>query len=281
MHIDGILGARSFWGQTIAIDYIKEKLVISKSTVDLPYKHDLRYECYPFLLENHKPYLNLTYHDHTGEDKPLEVLLDTGSALGLILFTHADSSFQLPPKHIRASLGKGIGGDINGYIGRLPRIELSKVHFFKNIVSYFQEIENDPAIDSEIYETRLGLIGNPILSRFHVVIDYLNNKLYLKSNESFDFSFKHDLSGLIIFASGERLNEFVVHSVYDTSPAKAAGFQKGDVIQRVGIFGSRVLSLGNLSNKLSRKEGKRLRIVIKRNGKKIVKRITLRDYLSG
>ena len=276
--IDGILGARSFWGQTLSIDYIEEELIISKSTLDLPHKHDLRYQSYPLTLINHKPYLELEYYDHNGDAKPLEVLVDTGSALGLILFTDADSSFTLPPKHIRASLGKGIGGDIKGYIGRLPKIEFSDVHFFKNIVSYFQEISGD--IDSESYAKRLGLVGNPILSRFDIVIDYLNNTLYLKTNESYGLEFKHDMSGLLIFASGRNLNDFVVHSVYESSPAEHAGFQKGDVIRRVGLWGANLLSLGNLSNKLSKREGKKLRIVIKRDGKKLVKWITLRDYLS-
>ena len=84
----------------------------------------------------------------------------------------------------------------------------------------------------------------------------------------------------LIFASGRNLNDFVVHSIYESSPAEQAGFQKGDVIRRVGLWGANLLSLGNLSNKLSKREGKKLRIVIKRDGKKLVKWITLRDYLS-
>ena len=276
--IDGILGARSFWAQTIALDYIKQELTIFKKSARLNHKSDIKYQKYPLQIRGHKPYLNMEYKDHNGEAKPIEVLLDTGSALGLLLFNHADSTFQLPPKHIRASLGKGISGDILGYIGRLPRIEFSDTHFFNNIIGYFQEIDEE--LNPDIYSRRLGLIGNPILSRFDVIIDYLDGNLYLKANKQFNKKFKHDLSGLQIFATGSNLNEFVVSNVFESSPAKEAGFQKGDVIRRIGLFGPSLLSLGSINNKLSRREGKNVRIVIKRDGKKIVKRLKLKDYLS-
>ncbi len=276
--IDGILGGRAFWGQTIELDYIKEELTIYKSKATPLYANDINYQAYPITLENHKPYINLTYRDHNDSAIDLKVLIDTGSALGLLLFSHADSTLNLPPIHIRTALGKGIGGDILGYVGRLPKVELSEVHIFNGVVAYFQDVEED--VNPDIYAKRLGLIGNPLLSRFDVAIDYLNSVAYLKTNDRFGDAWQHDMSGLQIFASGRKLTEFVVNAVFDTSPAQAAGFQKGDIIKRVGIWGSNLLSMSSLSDKLSKKEGKKLRIVIKRDGKKLVKKIKLRDYLS-
>jgi hypothetical protein len=276
--IDGILGGRAFWGQTIEIDYIKEELTIYKSKSAPQFAHDLNYQSYPVTLENHKPYIYLTYRDHNEKAIDLKVLMDTGSALGLLLFSHADSTLNLPPAHIRAALGKGIGGDIMGYIGRLPKVELSEVFFFNNMVAYFQDIEED--LDPDIYAERLGLIGNPLLSRFDVVIDYLNCVAYLKTNERYGDDWPHDLSGLQIFATGRNLREFVVNAVFERSPAKEAGFQKGDIIKRIGIWGANQLSMSSLGDKLSKRVGKKVRIVVTRDGKKLVKKIKLKDYLS-
>jgi len=275
--IDGILGCRSFWGQVIEIDYLKQELTISKSKKETNYAHDLRYKAYPLKIENHKPYMEINYIDASDESHSLNVLVDTGSALGLLLFTHIENRFELPPRHIRAPLGKGIGGDIIGYIGLLPRVEFGKVLFINNVISYFQEIDED--IDPAIYGKRYGLIGNPLLSRFHVVIDYMNNMLYLKANHNFNKKIKYDLSGMQVFAAGPKLNDFVIYAVYDTSPAQEAGLKEGDVIKRLGFWGARWYSLSSLTNKLMRKEGKRLRVVVERDGKKMTKWLKLRDYL--
>ncbi|MBT8190031.1 MAG: PDZ domain-containing protein, partial [Bacteroidia bacterium] len=85
--------------------------------------------------------------------------------------------------------------------------------------------------------------------------------------------------GLVLYAFGPSLNQYYIKDIIENSPADEAGFQKGDLIKKVGIFPASFFSLSTISTKLQKKEGKKVRFTILRDGKKLRKTVVLRDLI--
>ena len=147
----------------------------------------------------------------------------------------------------------------------------------KNILTYFQAA--DTTQDLTYLNGRNGLIGNTILNRFVLVIDYQGSMLWLKPTKNIQDEFVYDRSGLNIIASGSNLNYFSVLNVLPGSPAEEVGILAGDRIIRIGWLAASMRSLADIQTLLQKKPGKELKIVIKRDGKVIRKRIVLRDLI--
>ena len=138
------------------------------------------------------------------------------------------SNIKVPENAIVGSLGKGIGGDVQGYVGMIDSFKLTNDLVFQKPLSYFQQFDLEYNQD---HIFRNAIIGNTLLERFHIVIDYINQVLYLKPNKNFKKAFKYDRSGLSIIASGKNLNTYIVSSVIKGSPADNAGILPGDEIR--------------------------------------------------
>jgi PDZ domain len=73
-----------------------------------------------------------------------------------------------------------------------------------------------------------GGVGLPLLSHFHLIIDYPNNRLFAIPNSGVPKpSFIKDRLGLVAAREGDKLR---VTFVAPASPAEAAGFKKDDMI---------------------------------------------------
>ena len=86
-------------------------------------------------------------------------------------------------------------------------------------------------------------------------------------------------SGLLLVAAGPTLNDFYIYSVVDNSPAGEAGLQPGDQIIRINWMPAAFLTLEGINRRLRKREGKRIRIVVKRDGKRIRKVFELRKLI--
>jgi hypothetical protein len=49
--------------------------------------------------------------------------LDTGAGLPLLLYTDTNEAINIPPKVIRSNIAMGLGGYIEGYLGRIQEIQ--------------------------------------------------------------------------------------------------------------------------------------------------------------
>ena len=84
---------------------------------------------------------------------------------------------------------------------------------------------------------------------------------------------------MYLLASGNSLNEFVVESVLADSPASEAGILPGDQIVQVGIAPARILRLQDVLKVFQKKSGKKVRLLILRDGVKIRKTVVLRNLI--
>ena len=164
--IDGILGADILRRFIVTINFKRGVIVFQDpSTFKKPRSS--------FIKENvefhrYKPYLFLSSKVSTNNDYELKLLLDTGASLALLLYTSADSLFQLPEHLIRSNLGSGLGGTIKGYVGRLHRLTVVDQHL-ENIVANFQDLPLRHIQDSVFLNNRNGILGNVVLNRFNLI----------------------------------------------------------------------------------------------------------------
>lgn len=272
--IDGIIGGEFFRNTVVHINYRKQKMIIyPKDNFSPPGKGT---EEVPIYLKNSKPFTisQVTLQDGTKLD--LELLLDTGAGIPVMLHNNSNQNIGLPEKYITGKLGVGLGGLIRGYIGRIRSIRLGGVEF-NQVITNFQDVPDEVIFDESRF--RNGIIGNQILSRFDVWMDYVEEKLYLKPGRKVRKKFKMDRSGLVIFATGQNLNVFVVQDVIEGSPAEEADIRPGDVVQRIQGIPARFYSLNGVIRKFQKKTGKRIRIHLVRDKEVIKKTFRLRELV--
>lgn len=273
--IHGILGADFFRRFVVKINYRKQVISLyDPSVLELPEKDFIQVNAE---FRKSKPYLFPEVVLRQGDTSTLKLLLDTGAALPLLINTDSDPGLVLPERVIPSNLGAGLGGFLKGYKGKVPSLQMPPFRFSSVVTSYQQLNYNQ--IDSTGLDRRNGIIGNEILRRFTVVLDYIREDVYLQPNKDYDDEFKTDRSGLLIIATGPSLTDFLIYDVIDNTPAQEAGIQAGDKILRINWVPASFLSLGGIIRRLQKPPGKRIRITVKRNGKRINISFVLRDLI--
>ncbi len=269
--IDGIIGGDFFKGLIVDLNFKKEKLVLHNPNTFVPNK---KFTKHAIQVLNHKPYLSALI-SIDGQSDSLMFLLDTGASLTLLVHSNKKDKINVPMNTIAGSIGNGISGELYGFIGMINNITFQDYHF-NNIISSFQEIDSLLLLNEAVH--RDGIIGNLILSRFHVVIDYMREILYLKPITNLEKEFKFDKSGMRIYAFGINLDEYFIKNVYLNTPASEAGILPGDRIIKIGFWPLRFCSLEEIIQRLQEEEGKTVKMTILRNGKKIKKKFKLRNF---
>ncbi len=275
LDIQGIIGAEAFKGHVIKIDYTKQIITVYDPSVFRESDHR-KFEEMPIQIFRSKPYVVINTQINSDTIIPLKLLIDTGAALALLLHTYSTPGLVMPPEVIKGNIGIGLGGQIEGYMGRLSSVSLGNAKL-RNVISHFQELYD--ASDSVNVNQRNGILGGEILSRFTIIIDFLHEKLYFQPNKYFKSSFEYDRSGLILVAGGIDLNKFTVYDVIPNSPAFENDILRGDEIISINRLPARFFSLGSINQKMQSKAGKKVRIGIKRNGKKMTRTLVLRELI--
>lgn len=262
--VHGILGYEIFRRFIVEINYDSHTLTLHEPS---SYKPRKKFFAIPISVEETKPYLyaHLTFNDSTIISK---LMIDTGASHSLLLDASSHKAIGLPENKIRCTLGRGLGGDIEGYIGRVKGISFGDFCFNKVISSF-----PDTTTLGEVFKEtgRQGTLGAGILRRFTVVIDYYNNKLYLRKNSHYKKGFEYNMSGIELIAVGKDLRTFVVQDVRDNSPADISGLENGDILKTVNGVGAQSLDLSKINLLFRSKEGRKIRLKIERKGK-ILKR---------
>ena len=276
LEVHGILGAETFRGYVLKINYVQQVLTLYEPAYFKP-PSPSKFDEVPIEIIKNKPYITATAQ--IGQNPPvrLKLLMDTGASLSVLLHIGSIPGLEMPPKVIKGNIGNGLGGALEGYLGRIPKINLSKRFGFSNVVGSFQQLEQPS--DTIFLGGRHGIMGNEILSRFNLIIHFGKEKIWLQPNKYFKASFSYDKSGLSVIAAGKNLNTFVVSAVLPMSPADIAGILVGDQIEQIGWLSKQFYSLSGIHGKFQGKSGKKVRLVLSRNGTKIKVNFLLRELI--
>lgn len=259
--VHGVLGYEIFSRFIVKIDYVTKVLTITTPKYFKPRKS---FDVLNMSVEDTKPYISAKIGYGDDNEVDVKLMIDSGASGGLILDESSDNELFVPKNNIKSSLGRGLGGALEGRISRLDRFELGENHW-DNVIATFPD--GSSVIDSlkKTAVFRNGSIGGEILSRFKVIFDFPSEKIYLKKNRQFKKRFKYDLSGLVIKAKGSQLNTFEISDVRKNSSGEKAGFKKGDIILSINNVSTKDLALSHVLGLLNAKENKKLKLSVRRN----------------
>jgi len=173
-------------------------------------------------------------------------------------------------------IASGLGGDLKGFVGRTNYLTLNEFGF-TGVITNFHVIEDIEQV--HFMNNRNGIIGNPLLSRFDIIIDYINRKMYLKPNRTYKKKFKFDLSGLQIITSTRNSGKYTVFDVLPGTPAAEAGMKPGDQITSINGVPTRFLGMDDVISKLQRKVNKKIKLKYLRMNEKRITTFRLREFL--
>ncbi len=275
--IHGIFGYEVFEHFVVNIDFQRRELTLMKP--DKYRYHKRRGEQVPIIVQDTKVYTDaLTVFD--GEKStPLRVVLDTGAGHALLL-DHSRSApvMQLPEKVIRAQLGRGLNGVINGSMGRIGKVRFGSYEL-ANILASFP--------DSIAYRAKLidmpqrqGNVGCELLRRFNVTFNYRDQYIVMKPvRRMMREQFEHDMSGLELRAKGDRFRSYYVDHVAEGSPAQQAGLHEGDEVLFINKNSANDLTISDIYKLLQQGEGREVSFLIRRSGQLIVAAFALKRMI--
>jgi hypothetical protein len=299
MTIHGLIGYNFFSSFVVKINYAQDKLSfrIPES------RKEIKWNKLPLEFLDNKPYINVpVQHPDLGEIDA-KLIIDCGASHALSLESYQEGIFPLPNPNFQANLGVGLGGKINGNVGRVSSITLG-TYTLKNVLTSFPNYSDVAAKAKQ--KQRTGNLGGDILRKFTVIFDYQANAMYLKKNIYFYQPFEHDMSGMEIFidnrssrkvpaggrdrfglngkavnlVGGEMLsNRAFVSRVEPASPAEKAGILADDEILSINFKRISDYSIDNITDLLKSENGRTLLIEFFRNDKVYIKLLTLKRRL--
>jgi hypothetical protein len=273
--VHGILGYELFSRFIIQNDYEKKML-----TLMLPkkFRKSRKYQTVPIRIQDTKPYLTTVVELADGTKLNAKLLVDSGASHGLMLEPTSDPRIVVPDNTVSSIIGRGLGGEITGKVGRIKSIGLGNYKIEKVIAnfpdpnSYFDSLKLGST-------ARNGAIGGEILSRFTVIFNFPQEEMYLRKNSSFKKKFHYNLSGLTVKAKGSRLNVFEIIDVRKRSVADVAGVEPGDLIISINGLRTSSLDLNSINGFFNYKPGKKILLIVDRQGQILRLNFSLEDQI--
>jgi len=182
---------------------------------------------------------------------------DTGAGLCFLLNDKfaKDSDILLTRRKPLYTQAEGMGGKLQMRITVLKMVQVG--HYkFRNVPTYLYKDEYNVTS----YPVVGGLLGNDLLRRFNLIINYPKRQIYLSPNTHFFDQFDYTYIGMATyFVDGDIL----VDDVITGSPANKAGILKDDIIVAINNnFSNNIMQYKDILQTVKEK----MKIVVKRNG---------------
>jgi len=258
--VHGILGYELFSRFVVKINYERKIMTLYEPH---RYRKPRRYQTLPISVEDTKPYI---YTDVVLEDSitlNAKLMIDTGASHPLLFNLGADARLQLPQNHLPSNLGRGLGGNIDGHLGRIHSLQMAPFAF-NDIISSFADAEN--YVRAFSITGRHGTLGGGITNRFTIVFDYFNEKIYLRKNNRYRNPFEYNMSGIDLIAGGDQYQQIIVKEVAEGSAGYKAGVLPGDEVLMVNGNLTQHLSIKQANAIFMKKNNKTIRLKVRRNG---------------
>jgi len=253
MKIDGIVGFSFLSRYIVRVDY--DSMYIEVFT-----QGEYKYPRGGHIL--HPNIVSIPIQQLRGRDRgdfANRFYFDTGAGLSFLLSEdYARDSSLLGTRRKKKPVitqAEGLGGRMMMRLTTIKEIRLGPYHF-RNVPTFLFEDEYNVTS----YPFLGGLIGNDLLRRFNVTLNYRKREIHIMPNSHYNDLFDYAYTGLGMYLEGGKIT---VEDVAPGSPADEAGFRKGDVV--LGIN-------NNLSNNIQayktmmQNVGEKLRFIVFRDG---------------
>ena len=291
--IHGVIGYDILKSLVIRIDYRKKNIRFYNPEY---FNMEVCRKCevFPLTIYQNKPYMDVNVSINEQAQKiPVKMLIDSGGSDALWLFEHSKEEIVTPKEFFDDFLGVGLSGIIYGKRSRIRELEIGQFQILEPTVSFLDSISTKNA---RRYTERNGSIGNNILKRFKVWIDYRHKKIMLKKNGSFKGGFEYNMSGIEVVYNGKVLVEekqltpgdtfgkdtnnsisiianytykfkpsYRVQEILLNSPAYKAGVRRGDVLYKINGKEVYNYKLQDIVEIFQKKPQMKIKLVVIRN----------------
>lgn len=217
--IDGIIGFSFIKKFIVRIDYDSMYMEIFS-------KGNYQYPKNGFLMHPNMQSIPVVDIDFR-ENKRLRnrFFFDTGAGLCLMLsedYVKDSAVFSRRKRPPVLTQAEGLGGKMVMKLTTVKALNIGP-YTFKNVPTHiFEDIYNITS-----YPILGGLIGNDILRRFNVVLNYAKKEIHLSPNSSFRDAFDYAYTGLGLYDNN---GSIIIEDIIPGSPGDKAGFLPGDRI---------------------------------------------------
>lgn len=249
--IDGIIGYSILSRYIMKVDY--DSMRISFWTPG-----SIRYPKGGYML---RPTINLLVSQdlRVKDDRTINAkfLYDMGAGLCMLLNKEfvEDSMFYKRKKKHFVKEGEGLGGKIDMDLTVIREVKVGP-YKFKNVPVFTFDDENNVTS----YPYMGGLIGNDILRRFNVTINYKKSEIYLLPNSHFNEPFDYSYSGIELYLIDGII---FIGDVAKDSPGEEAGLKEGDIVIAVNKVFSQNLNQYKIA---LQKPNEKVMMLIRRDG---------------
>lgn len=256
--VDGIIGYSFFSRYIVKINFDSSTIeVYSPGRIDYPKDGTILHPAFTNLPIQ---WLNIKDKNKLG----FNFYFDTGAGLCLLLSEKfaKDSSILLNRRRPVITQAEGMGGKLQMRLTVIKEVRIGPYRF-KAVPTYLYKDDYNVTA----YPFTGGLLGNDLLRRFNMTINYPNREIHLQPNRHFNEDFDYAYTGLGIYLVNGKI---MVEDVIAGSPADKARFKVNDEILAV----NRNFSLNmQVYKNLLQKPFETIHVLIRRDG--LLKEITM------
>jgi hypothetical protein len=262
VRIDGVIGYSFLRRFIVKVDY--DNLFIEVYTPG-----NFKYPRGGYML--HPDFSNLPiFPAQLKDDRSIaeRFIFDSGAGLCMLLSKDfmEDSALIRKGKPVYTTQAEGLGGKKVMELTVVKEVRIGPYKFRQVPVHIFDDEYNVTS-----YPLLGGLFGNDLLRRFNLIINYPDQKIFIKPNthsyESFDYAY----TGLGIYQID---SEIKVIDIIPGSPGDLAGFKNGDVI--FSIENNYSKNIQTYKNLFQNSIGK-VKVVIFRNMEPMILNMVVKD----
>lgn len=184
-------------------------------------------------------------------------LFDIGAGLCLMLNKDfiEDSNFLSKKRTLYPKEAEGVGGKIDMHMTVIKEIRIGPYRFRNIPVFVFDDTYNITS-----YPYLSGIIGNDILRRFNMILNYAKKEFYFLPNSHYQDAFDYAYSGIELYMID---GEIILGDVAAGSPAELAGLREGDEVVSINnILGQNL----QLFKSALQAQGEKIRMIVNRDG---------------
>jgi len=219
--VDGIIGYSFFSRYIVKINFDSSMIeVYSPGKISYPREGTLLHPAFTNLPIQ---WLNIKDRRKLG----FNYYFDTGAGLCLLLSEDfaKDSGILLSKRKPVVTQAEGLGGKLQMRLTLIKELRIGP-YKFRQVPTYLYK--DDYNVTS--YPFTGGLLGNDLLRRFNMIINYPNREIHLSPNTHFEENFDYAYTGLGIYLVNGKI---MVEDVIADSPADKARFNVNDEVLAV------------------------------------------------